>query len=634
MRLRYLHLAHYPPLADLAVHFSTCAPWAAFEGQEKSSSCSIHFVIGLNGSGKSLLLRSVAATFLALADERLPGFPVTLVYELGRPGTSAHKTVIFDSPGEKSAASLWVAEGWQFPDATEHDTFGLATSLLRAVGPSRAQFGGAVFEARISRGMYPQAAPYALPRAVLAYTSGSIAPWREIWLPPASGEGLDVVTQSEDYDSNRERPSGWTVEDEERATIGERIAGGPPLRTEPEAVAEDLFRRPILLEGVQLAGALLVVALHEAKRVWDGQPANEQLAELFRKAGWQQLVGVRLRLNLERALNAPRALLATLHDALLAAGEVIREPHPTEPQRSLCFDVEGLLAPAGVAFEDERLIALSTQGQALHALLGEEGDSAFERFGKLLSWSNYGLLENLELFIRRANKPEDEGVDSIEDAGLLRFSELSDGERQLLARWALFHLLAGQENALLLLDEPETHFNDAWKREIVGVIDGAMGRDASAVLLATHSAIVLSDVFDEEVVLIRKSNGQSTVGAVTDRTFATDPSALVMMVFGADDSIGRRAQLRIEAFMREAASKSDPTPDDVHQLEALIRRLGTGFYRTELQTLLNRWQQAPDLRATKDVTPTIVPDTLKNELRALILKAQQSRPVDTEGGDA
>ncbi|CDQ11914.1 protein of unknown function [Acidithiobacillus ferrivorans] len=52
-----------------------------------------------------------------------------------------------------------------------------------------------------------------------------------------------------------------------------------------------------------------------------------------------------------------------------------------------------------------------------------------------------------------------------------------------------------------------THFNDAWKRDIVNVVDGALGKDASAVLIATHSAIVLSDVFDEEIVLIKKRKG-------------------------------------------------------------------------------------------------------------------------------
>ena len=46
MRLRYLHLSHYPPLADLAVAFSPRAPWAAFEPQGGPARLAIHFVIG------------------------------------------------------------------------------------------------------------------------------------------------------------------------------------------------------------------------------------------------------------------------------------------------------------------------------------------------------------------------------------------------------------------------------------------------------------------------------------------------------------------------------------------------------------------------------------------------------------
>jgi hypothetical protein len=144
---------------------------------------------------------------------------------------------------------------------------------------------------------------------------------------------------------------------------------------------------------------------------------------------------------------------------------------------------------------------------------------------------------------------------------------------------------------------------------------------------------VLSDVFDDEVVLIRKVDGRSTADAVSDRTFATDPSALMMTVFGAEDSIGARAQQRIEVFVQAAKQKAAPTADDVRQLQALIRRLGTGFYRTELQTVLNRWQQAPDLRAIAQVIPTLQSDALKDELRALILKATEAKGA-AEGGDA
>lgn len=635
MRLRYLHLSHYPPLADLAVVFSPRAPWAAFEPQGGAARLAIHFVIGLNGSGKSHLLRALAASFLALADERLPGSPVSLVYELGRPGEPGHRTLIFDCPGEAHATALWQADAWAFPDDADREAFAQAIAYLRTV--ERAPEGTlAVFKPRIARGDYPQSVPDALPRAQLAYTSGLMAPWREVWQPPADGEALDVATQATDYDPSQERPSGWTEEDEARIVVDSGAFGNEVAQslssTEPETSLADLFRRPLLLEPVMLTAALLAVALQDAEARRQEQ-ANDALTALFAKAGWQRLIGVRLRVNLDRALAAPRALAERVHDAIRLAGECLTEPHPGKALRSLFFDLDGAL-PANAGLRDgQRFEGLTTQGQALHALLGEKGDTAFERFGALLGWWRQGVLEDIELFIRRNDRPDEEGLTDLSDAGLLRLSEFSDGERLVLARWALFHLLAGQNDALLLLDEPETHFNDAWKREIVQVVDQAMGADASQVLIATHSAIVLSDVFDEEVVLICKVDGQSTADNVTDQTFATDPSALMMTVFGAADSIGARAQQRIEAFLEAAVAKTNPTPDDVRQLQALIRRLGTGFYRTELQTLLNRWQQTPDLRAIEQVIPTLQSDALKDELRALILKATGAKG-GTESSDA
>lgn len=636
MRLRYLHLSHYPPLTDLAVAFSPLAPWGAFEPQGAAARLAIHFVIGQNGSGKSHLLRAVAAGFLALADERPPTNPVSLIYELGRRGESRHRTLIFDCPGETHVTTLWQAEGWAFPDDSDRETFKHALDYLRdATGP-RVEFGGATFQARIARGDYPQAVPDALPRALLAYTSGLMTPWRDTWQAPVDGEALDLVTQDPNYDTSQERPPGWTEEDESTVVNDGGSFGEEATRTlataEQETQPADLFRRPLLLEPVMMTAALLAVALQNAEARRHEQ-ADDTLTNLFQKAGWHHLVGVRLRLNLDRAAAAPRALLTRLHDAIRLAGECITESHPGKALRCLYFDVDGALSTNGEPLSPERFNGLTTQGQALYALLGEPLDTAFERFGTLLNWLQHAVLEDIELFIRRNDKPEDESLTDLSDPGVLRLSEFSDGERLVLARWALFHLLDKQDDALLLLDEPETHFNDAWKREIVQVVDKAMGGDASQVLIATHSAIVLSDVFDDEVVLIRKMNGQSTADVVSDRTFATDPSALMMTVFGADDSIGARAQQRIEAFLRAATQKANPTVEDVRQLQALIRRLGTGFYRTELQTLLNRWQHAPGLRAIESVIPTLQSDTLKDELRTLILKARGTTG-DAEGGDA
>jgi energy-coupling factor transporter ATP-binding protein EcfA2 len=139
---------------------------------------------------------------------------------------------------------------------------------------------------------------------------------------------------------------------------------------------------------------------------------------------------------------------------------------------------------------------------------------------------------------------------------------------------------------LLLLDEPETHFNDKWKREIVDIIDDAIGHTSNDVLISTHSAIVLSDVFNNEIVMVQKTAQGSTARNVDEPTFGTDPSALMMTVFGAEDSIGKRAQEFIESKLRQATG----TQAEIVDLERLIARMGSGFYRSELRTLLNTWR--------------------------------------------
>jgi hypothetical protein len=82
------------------------------------------------------------------------------------------------------------------------------------------------------------------------------------------------------------------------------------------------------------------------------------------------------------------------------------------------------------------------------------------------------------------------------------------------------------------------------------------------VLISTHSAIVLSDVFNDEIVMVQRAANGSGVQPVSENTFATDPSALMMNVFGADDSIGKRAQQFIEAKLSHATG----TPEEMADL--------------------------------------------------------------------
>lgn len=598
MRLRYLELQNYPPISNIKVCFSSGSPLAR--------ECAIRFVVGVNGSGKSNLLRAVAEVFLALADLRVPAFPVSLIYELGVRGSPSHRTLLLHCPGDRQQASLWLHERFAFDDQNGQEVFEVCIEHLALKGMPMVPG----FTALIEPGRWPQrdSTPpqIALPSAVLAYTTGDLRPWRSVWSRNQNGEGLH--RSADNYD-REERPAGWTAAQEH-----ELLAARPPFRATQDrdrrvSTAEaESFRRPLLVDATLLKCALLAVALPQAFVETTDYPGRAEvdaamaqlrvrsdnktpLQELLGRGGWHHLVSVAFRLRL-RVAQWDQKLCETAHDWWLCASEVIAEPHPVETRRMLLFDLKGTLDSQASSFASaarEELQTCTTHGEALWALLGGAQDaSAFDLFTRLLELKQVGLFDDVLIRLRRAPVPSDAHPPEVDDIGVLRYEELSDGEQMVLGRMALFHLLEGQQDALLILDEPETHFNDKWKREIVDIIDDAIGQTSNDVLISTHSAIVLSDVFNDEIVMVQKTANGSTVRDVNEPTFGTDPSALMMTVFGADDSIGKRAQEFVESKLRQTSG----TQEEVADLERLISRMGSGFYRSELRTLLNTWRRS------------------------------------------
>ena len=578
MRLRYLHLRNYPPISELRVCFASGSPL----GRE----CAIRFVIGLNGSGKSNLLRAVAEVFLALADERMPPFPVSLIYELGKRGEKGHRTFLVDCFGRKSEASIWMREGFFWPDDTTVDAFDAALTRIR----EPETFSLFELEPFVLPGTWPQSPGISMPSAVLAYTTGDIRPWRSVWGRNQDGE---PAAETGGHEAADERPPGWTMALERAHSPAQSGAEDgdslEPVDEEREGRVNSAGR-PILLDATLLKCALLAVMLPRSRLAVlcdDESQQTDGFAKLLTNGACDHLVTVAFR---GRFL--PKEWAREIRDLSLkwwlCAGEVIAEPHPAEPRRIVIFDVGGQYDARTLSTQtgDDDLDICNTQGQALLHLLGGDSAAPFELFERLLTLRDAELFEDVQLRMRRTPTPDAALSINASDVGVLRYEEMSDGEQMFLGRMALFHLLKGQQDALLLLDEPETHFNDKWKREIVDIIDDAIGDTASDVLISTHSAIVLSDVFNNEIVMVQKTAEGSTVRSVDEPTFATDPSALMMTVFGADDSIGKRAQEFIEDKLRQATG----TPAEIIDLERLIARMGSGFYRSELRTLLNTWR--------------------------------------------
>lgn len=589
MRLRYLRVRNYPPLEDVELVFHK----PSLPGRE----CAIRFVVGVNGSGKTHLLQAVAESFLAMARQRPPHFPVTLVYELGE--GDSNRTVVFDRPGLARDAGWWksihTAAVAGTDDYSRDDWHDILT---------QARAGHEYWEPLIRDGNWPGTG-VGLPEAVLAYTTGSLDPWNVLFRREPATVDTHTVSQDAEYATAIERPAGWSRQQElayqAAQTTEEARSEASRLRQMSEELATKEHDQTIcqLLDPVQLKLALLAVSLRQAmqdyRRYATDDAARSFMLEIrgnsdeekglrrqLSQIGWVWPVSVVLQVDFnldawgEREAMRKRSLIQALY---LAANEVIRVPEPSTQRRLFfdlqsksTFDPESALHARAMEGYFGGVATFEYAGDALLQFLGGPENSPFNSFKTLLDLHRQGLLTDIQFAVRKAD------VDDI-----LLFDELSDGEQVYLGRMALFHLLEGESDALLLLDEPEVHFNDKWKRQIVNIVDSVLRERANDVLIATHSSIVLTDVFNDEIILFDKKDGHAVPHEIRSTTFGADPSEVMIRLFGVPDSMGERALEWLDSQLVRPW-----TAQDLPELEDLLEKVGPGFHRSELRGILRR----------------------------------------------
>jgi ABC-type transport system involved in cytochrome c biogenesis ATPase subunit len=564
MRLRYLQLRSYPLLNDVAVVFSADSPL--------ERSCAIRFVVGVNGSGKSHLLRAISEVFLSLADWHPPPFPVSLVYEIGS-SEMAH-TLVLHAPGARDRTSLWMGKYRLPSDTTRHGFERFIEELHRAEDPNPHQF-----TALIRVGEWPQGSStpnlIALPQAVLAYTTGAFSPWSALWARHVDGSGTVDGSEELVIDPKEERPPGWTrhqeiellasQQDEESRELLSALTG----KRGDEPGSRRNQWRPLLLTPELLKCALLAVSLPQALQDLEScqdseatqqfvrmlsqqsqEDGQQGLRALFARANWLWPVSISLRMDFQLSRwRAPRMRQALAW--MSASSAVLKEPWPST-WRTLHFDLRGKHVPIDLPDVPEALRAADegahgTVGEALLALLGGADVSAFERFQRLMDLFDSGLMSDVGIALRKTDSQD-----------ILLYDELSDGEQMILGRTALFHLLGKQNDVLLLLDEPETHFNDRWKREIVEVIDQVIGNTTNEVFISTHSALTLTDAFTDEITLLRKdSSGEASWVPLPEdvKTFGATADHPLRDVFDAPDTAGLRASIILNVLLLTAPNR-------------------------------------------------------------------------------
>lgn len=552
MRLRRLHLRGFRNLRDVDIQFPPADASPAGLGSQP-----IFLLVGVNGTGKTGILRSLARIFALLEARQAPPFWFELEYELQRRDVGYRVSVTGDGSGSLGKVQFKAAPlGEALPQ----------TNLEPADWISY------------------------LPAQTIVYTSGSVREWRAVL--------------SEDDDA-RDRRSEERAEQLRR----QQEAGSEP---QPVAGAFDLLDlaavQPMLTEVIrprtaiytdaQLELALLATLAIER----DSDPESQKLAQerrnVYQRAGIDRLVGFALRLEPLATRDAGAAVFDQvevlvrdlLGDRVEQDAELqqqlaqLRSSPPRELPDQVMQRVQSLAGAAARRLHNPDG-SYHLYFEMTEATRGQLSDSQ-QLFGSpeqffdfLVELQSRGVLAQVNLVLKKTD---------LEEPILGR--HLSDGEFDFLGRMALF-LLLRRRDSLFLLDEPETHFNDLWKRELVDLLSTVLeGRD-SMVLLSTHSSIVISDVVNRQLILLVKDeNGITKVADVQTPTFGADPSQLMIDLLNAPDSIGATATEALDELLAH-----EWRLDEIERLEKIIRTIGDGYYRSELR---NTWRRLNALRTS------------------------------------
>ncbi len=94
--------------------------------------------------------------------------------------------------------------------------------------------------------------------------------------------------------------------------------------------------------------------------------------------------------------------------------------------------------------------------------------------------------------------------------GELAMGELSEGEKQLITVLGLLKFTKDDE-ALILLDEPDTHLNPIWKWKYLDFLSDVVHKsDKTQIVFCTHDPLVIGGLEKEQVRVFRKDENNET----------------------------------------------------------------------------------------------------------------------------
>ena len=167
---------------------------------------------------------------------------------------------------------------------------------------------------------------------------------------------------------------------------------------------------------------------------------------------------------------------------------------------------------------------------------------------------------------------------------LLEENALSEGEYMLLVRLGLLAMGRQEESGqcLYLLDEPDVYLNERWNIDFVSIIHQIYQGAAfhHELLVATHSSLILTDAFPEQLYYFREEHGSVKCRNIRGSTFGGSRNEIMQVLFQTPHSVGSFSYAKIEELLQAAQS--------TEELEEQLKNVGSGYLRLRLLERLQR----------------------------------------------
>ena len=155
--------------------------------------------------------------------------------------------------------------------------------------------------------------------------------------------------------------------------------------------------------------------------------------------------------------------------------------------------------------------------------------------------------------------PLDDSRDAVD------YVSLSDGEHQQALILGTYAMIS-EENALFLLDEPESHFNPQWRVKFVTRLMNLNGERANQeMLLTSHAPFVPSDMPKDQVLIFSRENGKIEAENSKVETFGATFDRILESCFKINPPISKIAEEKINELLES---------DNIIEIEDNLNELG------------------------------------------------------------